>query len=331
MEDSDDNIGQLNLGEYERNDEDIVGSNVEQDNILLEKGRKTESSNYEGAISNRFTVVENNFSDEPSDIKDDSVNISKNSESKNNSKIEALKKKKKEKKTQKKTNIVNIKIILLGDVSVGKTSIVGRYINNYFDEFYKCTIQAEQQKKIIKEDEETSIKMNIWDTAGQEKFRSLTRQYYHDCDGAIIVFDLTKKESLDKIINWFEDIKNYGNDYTKIIILGNKSDLTGEREVSSDAIKDQLKKLNDDDDEDYSYYEVSAKNGNNISMAFDKIKKLIMEYRNKKEKKERENNNKEKKGKSKKDRNTKNNKEEIRTKSLNEFDKDLKEKNKKCC
>ena len=323
MEDSDDNVDQLKLGEFE-NDEEIVGSNIEHDNLLLAKGRPTESSNNEGLLSNRFTIVENNFGDEPAEIKDDSVNISKNNESNNNSKTEVLKKKKKENKTDKKINFIKLKIILVGEVSVGKKSIVGRYINNNFDEFYKCTIQAEQQTKIIKEDENTSIKMNIWDTARQEKFLSLTRQYYLNCQGAIIVFDLTKKKSFEKISNWIKDIKEYGNDDTLIIILGNKSDLTGEREVFPEEIKNKLKEFN----EDYLYYEVSAKNGNNISMAFDKLKKLIMENMNKKE--EKENKKKEKNDKNKKE---KNNKEEKRTKSksLNESNKNYKEKNKKCC
>ena len=327
MEDSDDNINQLDLGEYEKDEEDIIGSNIELDNALLQKGRPTESSNNDGVSVNRFTIVENNFTDEPSDIKDDSVNLSKNNESNksnNNSKTEELKKKKKEKNSIKKINMINLKIILVGNVAVGKTSIIGRYINNSFDDKYRCTIQAEQQTKIIKEDESTSIKMNIWDTVGQEKFRSVTRQYYHDCQGAIIVFDLTKKKTFDDIKKWLNDIKNYGNDDTIIILLGNKSDLTGDRELSPSDIKDKLKEF----DDDFLYYEVSAKIGNNISMAFDKLKKLIMENRSKKEEKNKRDKNKEKKNKNK---NKIYSKEIERTKSLNELDKDFQESNKKCC
>ena len=274
MEDSDDNIAHLKLGESEKDEEeDIFDSNNEHNDNILEKERPTESSNNDEIFANRFTIVENNYED-PSDLKDDSVNISKNKESNsnNNSKTEESNKKKKQKKSKGNINFINIKVILVGDASVGKTSIIGRYINNSFNEHYKCTIQAEQQTKIIKEDENTSIKMTIWDTVGQEKFRSITRQYYHDCQGAIVVFDLTKKISFDRIKDWHNDIKNYGNDDTVIIILGNKSDLTGERELSINDIKDKLKEL----DDDFLYYEVSAKNGNNISMAFDKLKKLIM-------------------------------------------------------
>ena len=275
MEDSDDNIDRLKLGEFEKDeDEDIFDSNNEPNDNILEKERPTESSNNDEIFANRFTIVENNY-EEPSDLKDDSVNLSKNKESSsnNNSKTEVLNKKKKQKKSKGNINFINIKVILIGDASVGKTSIIGRYLNNSFNENYKCTIQAEQQTKIIKEDEKTSIKMTIWDTVGQEKFRSITRQYYRDCQGAIVVFDLTKKISFERVKDWYNEIKNYGNDDTVILILGNKSDLTGERELSINDIKDKLKEL----DEEFLYYEVSAKNGNNISMAFDKLKKLIME------------------------------------------------------
>ena len=112
-----------------------------------------------------------------------------------NSKAYEEKKQKKEKKSEVKKKFINLKIIFVGDVSVGKTSVIERYINNNFKDDYTCTIQAEQKTKIINEDSNTLVRMNIWDTAGQEKFRSLTRQFYRDCQGAIIVFDITKKKN----------------------------------------------------------------------------------------------------------------------------------------
>lgn len=342
-DDGDDNMDKLNLGDFEKYEDSIVGSNIDQDNNILEKARLTASSKGNDIqLMNRFTVVENNFSEEePNDVKEESVNNSKtkdNTNIDNNPKTEENNTNKYD-KTKNKSDIIfiNFKIILVGDVSVGKTSIIGRYINNAFDDDYQCTIQAEQQSKVIKEDENTSIKLNIWDTVGQEKFRAVTRQYYRDCHGAIIVFDLTKRSSFEQMKIWLEDIKNYGNNDTVIIIMGNKSDLTAEREISSNEIKEKLNELNDD----YLYFEVSAKNGNNISMAFDKLKKLIMENRKANENKDN-NEVKNKKGKNdkkeksdkkdKKDKKEKSNKnEEKRAKSLNEIDKNFHEKNKRCC
>jgi len=348
MEDSDDNsdnMDKLNLEDFEKYEDSIVGSNIDQDNNILEKARITASSRGNDIqLMNRFTVVENNFSEEPNDEKEESDNNSKTKDNKNidnNPIIEEDNKNKYDDKTKNKSEItfINFKIILVGDVSVGKTSIIGRYINNSFDDDYQCTIQAEQQSKVIKEDENTSIKLNIWDTVGQEKFRAVTRQYYRDCHGAIIVFDLTKKKSFEQMTEWLNDIKNYGNSDTVIIIMGNKSDLNSEREIFPNEIKEKLDQFNDD----YLYFEVSAKNGNNISMAFDKLKKLIMENRknienmninevkNKKDKKDKNDKKEKNDKKDKKEKSNKNKKEEKRAKSLNEFDKNFHEKNKRCC
>ena len=308
--DSDDNLGASDLGDSEKGANSLAGSNLDHDNFGMRK--ISDNSNDAVQIKHRFTIVENNFSEDVSDYKDDSVDISKNNESSksnNNSKIkESNNKKSNKNKDKSEINFIDFKIILVGDVAVGKTSIIGRYINNSFDKDYKCTIQAEQQTKIIKEDNNTSVRLNIWDTVGQEKFRSITRQFYRDCQGAIIVFDLTQKKTFDYIPTWIIEIKNYGNNDTIIIILGNKSDLTKEREILPNDIK---KELNDE----YLYYEVSAKNGNNISMAFDTLKKLIMENKIKNERKNRK----------KKD------KQDQLSQSLNEFDEEFNEKNRKCC
>lgn len=305
MEDNDNDDNHLDLGYNNPNTE--IDSNFEEDNNVLKKRKISESSKDDVQIGHRFTMVEKDFSEEESEQIDESVNISKNNEasnSNNNSKIKESKKKKEKKNKDKlELKLINFKIIFLGDVSVGKTSIIQRYINNFFDVNYTCTIQAEQFTKVIKEDNNTSIKLNIWDTAGQEKFRSLTRQYFRDANGAIIVFDLTKKQTFDYVYTYINEIKNYGENDTIIIIVGNKSDLTSEREIPLNDIKN---KLNDE----FFYFEVSAKTGNNITMVFDKMKKLIMEnYYILQDKR---------------------NKEEIRSKSLAELDKEMNE-NKKCC
>ena len=96
---------------------------------------------------------------------------------------------------------------------------------------------AEKRSKVINEDENTSLRLNIWDTAGQEKYKSVTRQYYRDAHGAIIVFDLSNRDSFNEVKNWIKELKAFGSEETVIIILGNKSDLSSQRAVSEDEIK----------------------------------------------------------------------------------------------
>ena len=117
--------------------------------------------------------------------------------------------------------------------------------------------------------------MNIWDTAGQEKYRTLTRQFYHDCHGAVIVFDLTEKESFEYLPKWIKELEENAPDKIVILILGNKSDLVNERVVNSEDITNFIENK-------YLFFEVSAKNGNNITLAFDKIRAKILEglYKN---------------------------------------------------
>lgn len=323
MEDED-NLDNINIEEIDKDLYNEENSNLEQDNNILDKERLSENSKNEEQLKGRFTVVDKNFIEEPKDKKDDSVNLSKNNDSLNNSrnsKAYEEKKQKKEKKSEVKKKFINLKIILVGDVSVGKTSVIERFVNNNFKDDYTCTIQAEQKTKIINEDSNTLIRMDIWDTAGQEKFRSLTRQYYRDSQGAILVFDITNKTTFDSLKTWIDDIKDYSDKDIPIIIVGNKSDLIDEREVSENNIN---KFLNDK----YTYFEVSAKYGNNIDLAFNKIKKLIMENRKMNNEEENEDKWNKKKNKNKKDRIRE---EEKRSQSLDEMSKHLNEKNKKCC
>ena len=269
----DEDIDQLKVGQEEAKIDLYNENNI--DSTSLEKSNQP---------SNRFTMVDNNFDEEEN--RDNSLGLNKirqtsnsnynedinqNVNTINNSNPISQRVTRGANTLSKQLNLIDLKIILLGDSAVGKTSIIGRYVNNSFDDTYKCTIQVEKTVKVLNEDENTSIRLNIWDTVGQEKYKALTRQYYHDSDGAFIVFDLTSRESFDNIKNWINDLKSYGSEDTNIIILGNKSDEKNKREISEEEIKDQL-------NNDYIYLDVSAKTGNNISLAFDKLKKLIMEY-----------------------------------------------------
>ena len=160
----------------------------------------------------------------------------------------------------------SIKIILVGESSVGKTNICKRYCYNEYTDNSISTISVDVLIKIIEINNE-KIKANIWDTLGQEKFSGLSLQYYRSTVGALFIFDLSNKNSFDKIDKWYENYKNYG-DNTDIIkfLIGNKSDLKTDRHVKRIDAEDKAKALLFD-----GYYEISAKTNENINEMFQKF------------------------------------------------------------
>ena len=159
--------------------------------------------------------------------------------------------------------IIKISIILVGDTNVGKTSIFKRYYKNEFKASKNATIGVEfEAKEFIYKGQKYSIQ--IFDTAGQERFRSLTESYFHLGDGAFVVFDLTNKNSLISISGWIKNVIEKKPN-VKMIILGNKDDLK-DRQIPEDEINEVLEENNIS-----NYIRVSAKNGTNIEKAFEEM------------------------------------------------------------
>ena len=126
----------------------------------------------------------------------------------------------------------------------------------------------------MKIDNSTFVNLIIWDTIGQEKFRSLTKQYYHDSHGAIIMFDITDKNSFLKTESWINDFIDYGPKNCSIILIGNKSDLNQKREIDFNEGNKLAEKYH------ILFCEVSAKIGNNVNLAFEKLCSFIIEKQN---------------------------------------------------
>ena len=170
----------------------------------------------------------------------------------------------------------NFKIVLIGNVSVGKSSIIRRFVLNEFNNSYLCTVGTELFRKALLIGENKQVNLSIWDTCGQEKFRSVTRQYYRDTQAILLVFDLTNKKSFNNLNSWYEEALNYINDTNCLFfVLGNKWDETDKIVVESDEIRNFMRK----NQKIKKYFEVSAFNGHNIDLAFDKISRhLIMMY-----------------------------------------------------
>ena len=162
-----------------------------------------------------------------------------------------------------------LKLLLLGDSSVGKTSILLKYISNKFDESSISTVGVDYMDKII-DYNKFKIKLQIWDTSGEEKFRTITKNFYRNADGLLVVFDLTKKESYDHIKSWINEAKE-NNDKLKTLLIGNKLDLKDERIVAIDVAKQFAEKNN------LKYIETSAKDGTNINESFQAIIDLLFD------------------------------------------------------
>ena len=166
----------------------------------------------------------------------------------------------------------NFKVVIIGNISVGKSSIIKRFINNEFSEDYKCTIGTESFIKSLFISENKKVNLKIWDTCGQEKFRTVTRQYYQNTQAILLVFDLTNEQSFTDLDSWLEEAINYISDKRCLFFLfGNKSDQNEKIVIDNEQITKFLQKNH----KIKRYFDVSALNGHNIDLAFDKISQYL--------------------------------------------------------
>jgi small GTP-binding protein len=158
------------------------------------------------------------------------------------------------------------KIILIGDSNTGKTSLLNRYVYNKFEERYTCTIGVDFMMKQIQLKDNSIIKLQLWDTAGMERYKKITSTYYRGAQGAVVVFDLTNKTSFESVSKWVDDFKQLSNpQYHQIIfIVGNKADLVDTREVSYQEIEEYIER-----NEGFIYVETSAKSGDGVNKVFE--------------------------------------------------------------
>ena len=168
-------------------------------------------------------------------------------------------------------------VLIIGDSTVGKTSILLKYLDNFFPTEHIATIGVEfRTKTLIKE--KFKINLNIWDTAGQERFKSITKSFFSGANGVVFVYDITKRESFSGnsgVKSWINDSEEYGK--FDRVLCGNKSDLEKDREVNYDELKEYgIKKKID-------VFETSAKTGKNIAEIFDKLVDNIIKNRTEQE------------------------------------------------
>ena len=159
---------------------------------------------------------------------------------------------------------IMIKALLIGDSTVGKTSIIGKYLDKNFSDKTKNTVGIDFKNIKLKIDDE-NIYLQLWDTAGQEKYRSMTTSYYRGVNIIIIVFDVTNKISFEHVKDWIDNINNFAKMNVIKILVGNKIDLNDLRVISFDDGKKVA------DFYSIKYYETSAKTREGIVEMFENI------------------------------------------------------------
>ena len=172
---------------------------------------------------------------------------------------------------QKENNLdKSFKIVLVGDTGVGKTSIFLKYHKNTINGNHITTVSIDFEVKNVKyKNKNYSIK--IFDTAGQERFKSMISPYFHMADGFFVVFDLTNKNSLDSVSQWLELINDKKKD-AKYIILGNKDDLENNK-LNDNEINNAFNNIKNYNNK--LFYKVSAKEGTNLTEVFNKMLELL--------------------------------------------------------
>ncbi|MBA0652352.1 hypothetical protein Gohar_012320 [Gossypium harknessii] len=167
------------------------------------------------------------------------------------------------------------KVVLIGDSAVGKSQILARFARNEFSLDSKATIGVEFQTRTLVI-EHKSVKAQIWDTAGQERYRAVTSAYYRGAVGAMLVYDISKRQTFDHIPRWLEELRGHADKNIVIILIGNKSDLENQRAVSTEDAKEFAQK------EGLFFLETSALEATNVEAAFLTVLNEIFNIVNKK-------------------------------------------------
>ena len=177
-------------------------------------------------------------------------------------------------KGQQKDKAQRIKFLVLGESTIGKSCLIERYINNTFKENYIATIGMDIRQKRL-DINNIDVFLTINDTAGQERFRSLTKMVYKNTDGILVGFDLTKPKTLEQVEFWINQIESNKTKDSSIslVLFGNKCDMKEEIQVKEEDIEKIKEKYN------LRYYETSAKDGTNVQNIFEYLAKIVLKSR----------------------------------------------------
>eukprot|EP00921_Rhytidocystis_pertsovi_P001983 GHVQ01003377.1.p1 GENE.GHVQ01003377.1~~GHVQ01003377.1.p1 ORF type:complete len:237 (-),score=34.37 GHVQ01003377.1:1623-2333(-) len=165
-----------------------------------------------------------------------------------------------------------IKLLLLGDSAVGKSSLLMRFCEEKFESSFILTIGVDFRNKII-EAGGRRLKLQVWDTAGQERFRTITPAYFRSAMGVVLTYDVTSAESFSNLRRWLRNVDDYADGNVHKILIGNKCDLENKREVSTQRGEALAAECG------MPFFEASAKDNTNVEAAFMSVANLVRETR----------------------------------------------------
>ncbi|TGZ83041.1 GTP-binding protein ryh1 [Ascodesmis nigricans] len=160
------------------------------------------------------------------------------------------------------------KLVFLGEQSVGKTSLITRFMYDSFDNTYQATIGIDFLSKTMYLEDRT-VRLQLWDTAGQERFRSLIPSYIRDSSVAVVVYDITSKQSFLNTAKWVDDVRGERGNDVIIVLVGNKTDLGDKRQVTAEEGEKKAKEFK------VMFIETSAKAGHNVKTLFKRIAQAL--------------------------------------------------------
>ncbi|XP_068934819.1 ras-related protein Rab-42 [Petaurus breviceps papuanus] len=163
---------------------------------------------------------------------------------------------------------LHLRILLVGDADVGKTSLLRRYVERDFraDAPPSSTVGVEFYSHMLELASGPRVKLQLWDTAGNERYRSITRSFYRNMAGVLLVFDVTNRKSFDHIEDWYQQVASFGGlDKVVFLLVGHKSDLKQDRQVSTQEAENLAEVLG------MSFLETSAKTNSNVTLAFETL------------------------------------------------------------